>query len=118
MSRREIWGLRFFLAGLALGIGLMLFVVTFDGTSFYQNFVASTATEAMRPLGYVLDGGMLLAFILAVAGIACFSAVPSDATAPVADRAPAARVRAADHARRDARRRLRQSRPPASHGST
>lgn len=117
MSRRETWGLRLIRVGLVLGVGLMLYVVTFDASSFYQNFVASTTAEATPPLGYVLDGGILLAFASTVAGIACFSVTPSEMRAPALARAAPARVRSADPVRRDERRRLRR-RPSVPHGST
>ncbi len=118
MAHRETWGLRLFLAGLTLGLGLMIFVVAFDNASFYQNLVASTTYETTPLLGYALDVGILLAFAMTVAGIACFSTNPSEAQAPVPARAPQVRTAAADVSRRDRRRRPRPSWPSMPHGST
>lgn len=118
MSDRATWGVRLLLAGLILGLGLMLFVVTFDGSSFYMTYVASTTNEVTPLLGYILDGGILLAFAMMVAGITCVPANPAAAEAPVAARAPGSRGRVERASGRDARRRLRPNRPSSPHGST
>ncbi len=117
MDRGDI-GLRLLLAGMGLGMALMTFVVTFDSTSFYQNTIAPTATEAMRPLGYVLDAAAILSFAMSLGGIACFSPVASVAPGSV----PATRITAADRLtemrrkKQDRARKAQASR--ASHGST
>jgi hypothetical protein len=118
VSRSEVWGLRLLLAGLSLGFGLMLFVVALGNSSFYQTFIAPDRTGVMRPLGFVLNSGILVAFAMTLAGIACFPTSPSAAEAPVSERAPQGRFRPASAPRRGGRRRLRRSRPPAPHGST
>lgn len=118
MSFRETWSLRLFLGGLALGLALMTFVVTFDGTSFFQTHVASTANEVIPLLGYVLDGAILLSFALTVAGIACVATGPSESAAPIPARTPVAQRTRNRGSARDARRRLRRSGPSATHGST
>lgn len=111
MWSREDWGLRLFLTGMGLGFALMFFVVTLNGTSFYQNLVAPTTTEVMRPLGYVLDGGILLSFAMTIAGIACFSGAPSRVETPQ----PRPAGRPSTPRRRKDRRPAKASAP---HGST
>lgn len=119
MAWRETWGLRLFLAGIALGLGLMTFVVTVDSSSFYLNYVASSAPfEATPLLGYLLDGGILLSMALTVGGIACFPSRPVEARVPVTTPAPRASRHVERAQPRDSRRRFRPARPSAPHGST
>ncbi len=118
MANREDWGLGLFVAGLALGMVLMFFAVLGETSSFYQNNVAPTQLEAMRPLGYLLDVGILLAFALSVAGIACFSFGPVPERVP----APAKPAQRGEWSReergRKDRHRPKPRQPPAPHGST
>lgn len=117
MTRREDWGLRLSLAGLGLGLVLMLFAVLGQTSSFYQNAVAPTPTEAMRPLGYLLDGAILGAFALTLAGVACFSA-PSALEVRAHERTPRPAPQGRSGSRRDERHRPKPGRPAALHGST
>ena len=117
MGNREDWGLRLFFGGLVLGLVLMLFVTGSERSSFYANDIAPPFTEVMRPLGYVLDAGIVLAFALTVARMACFTFGPAPAGAPapnlaVRDQRPPARV--TNHYRH----RTKPKQPPAPHGST
>ncbi len=83
MTRQEDWGLRFLLAGGTLGLVVLGFVGAFDSSSFYQTYVASAPlTEALPPLGYLLDVGGLLALALILVGVACFSSGPWGAEMP------------------------------------
>ncbi len=118
MANRDDWGLWLFFAGIGLGFVLMLFVVGGETSSFYLNHVAPTQYEVMRPLGYVLDAGILLAFAMTVAGIACFSFGPPPAEAAASANAPQERGGAMRLRDRHDRHRPKPRQPPAPHGST
>lgn len=120
----EDWGVRLFLAGMGLGIAVMTFVVSFDSTAAYQQLVAPTVSGATRPLGYVLDGSVLLAFAMTVAGTACFTRLPLATPSPPAERPMSAAEHLAELRRQKVERarqvkKARKGRVPASaHGST
>lgn len=120
----EDWGLRLFLAGMGLGMSLMTFVVTFDGTPFYQELVAPTMTGTMYPLGYVLDAGVLLSLGMTVSGIACFRGRPLPGPAPATETRKSAAEQLAAYRRRkeerarQARRSQKRRGPTPVHGST
>ena len=113
MADREDWGVRLLFGGMGLGFVLMLFAVTFQGTAFYQAWFAPTMLEAMKPLGYALDAGILLAFAMSVAGIACFSLTPSGTGMSPSENAPGPSRRESAH-----RARQRPRQPSSAHGST
>lgn len=118
MANRDDWGLRLFFTGIGLGLLLMLFVTGSEQSSFYVNNIAPPYTEVMRPLGYVLDAGIVLAFALTVAGIACFSFGPAPAEARAPAKAAQVRGQPAGASREDDRHRTKPRKPPAPHGST
>ncbi len=118
MADREDWGLWLLLVGMGLGMLLMVFVVGFDGTAFYQKYIAPTASEAMPPLGFVLDGAILLSFAMAVAGIACFGWGPSVIETPAVARPSRDRARVEAPRQREERHRPKPGQPSAPHGST
>ncbi len=118
MADRADWGLWLLLTGMGLGLALMTFVATFENSAFFQDLVASTASEAMRPLGIALDGGILVSFAMTVAGIACFAWGPSVTEVPAPLRAAQGRARAPTSHRRQERRRPKPGQPAAPHGST
>lgn len=118
MVNREDWGLWLFFVGIGLGFVLMLFVTGSEQSSFYVNNVAPPFTEVMRPLGYVLDAGIVLAFAITVAGIACFSFGPAPAEACVPAHAAEGRGPTAASSREDERQRPKPRPPSAPHGST
>ncbi len=119
MANREDWGLRLFFVGIGLGLVLMLFVTGFENSSFYvTNIAPPPTTEAMRPLGYVLDAALVLAFALTVAGIACFSFGPSPAGTAAPAKTGSERGRPAETPDKDDRHRPKPRQPPAPHGST
>lgn len=115
MADRDEWGLWLLLIGMGLGLLLMTVVVTFENSALYENLVASTASEGMRPLGLALDGGILVSFAMTVAGIACFAWGPSHIEAPAPARRPQYRGRADASRRREGRQRPK---PTVPHGST
>jgi hypothetical protein len=117
MDREDV-GLRLFLAGMGLGMALMTFVVTFDSTSFYQTYVAPTAAGAMRPLGFVVDGGVLLSLAMALGGIACFGGGSTPLPAAAQDRGFSAAERLDTLHRMRSQRARRSRATTASHGST
>ncbi len=118
MANREDWGLGLLVAGLALGMVLMFFAVQGEASSFYQNNVAPTQLEAMRPLGYLLDAGILLAFAMSVAGIACFSFGPVPERVPAPTKAAQREAGPREDRGGKDRHRPRPRQPPAPHGST
>ena len=119
MTHREDVGLGLFLVGMGLGMALMFFVTLGNGLAFYQAlFAPAPTTEATPLLGYVLEGSILLSFVMTVAGIACFSFGPATAATPVPARGSRERGRRAPAPHRPARRHPRPGRPSAPHGST
>ncbi len=108
MANREDWGLRLLVGGMGLGMGLMLFVVSLQGTAFYQTWFAASPTGVMHPLGFLVDGLTVLSFASAVAGIGCFTGTRPEPTA----------ARAAVPRGRPEPRAARHRRPGAPHGST
>ena len=117
MASRETWGLRLFLAGFALGIGLMAFVVAFVATSSYQGLVNASYAGTVPAAGLILEGGALLAFALSVAGIACF---PSTAATSAVTSTPKVPMRGASAraSRRERSGKVRRPRPSTPQGST
>lgn len=111
-------GLDFLLAGMGLGVALMTFVVTFDSTAWYQTTIAPTVTEAMHPLGYVLDAAAGLSFVMSLAGIACVSGVPNATGAAAPGSRTSASDRLAEFRRRKEERARRARVSRSSHGST
>ena len=111
-------GLWLFLAGMALGFGVMLFVVLFESSSSFQALTSPAMTEVVQPLGYALEGGTLLAFGLTLAGIACCTFAPTAVETEGRTAAPRLRRGADDAVGRHGRTKRRRSPPPVPHGST